>query len=108
MAMQIVIRRAKHGVFSALVFCLFLQSFAGRAIASDVATNGWWPPAVEEALAQADTNRQEIFMALKKMPAAERPEIEFLITNAPARDLQTLSAGFLLTNVALADSAFAS
>lgn len=104
MAMQIVPWQAKHGVFPALMFCFLLPSFAGRAIASET-TNGW-PAAVDEALVQADTNRQEIFMALKKTSAAERPEMEFLITNAPARDLQTLPAEFLLKNVALADAAY--
>src|SRR5205085_2803725 len=71
-------------------------------------TNRWWPEATEQALAQAGTNRAEWVAALEEAPAAQREEIRFLVENAPEPDLHTLSAAFLLENIALADDAFQS
>jgi pimeloyl-ACP methyl ester carboxylesterase len=106
--MQIVKLRMKRLTFPALLFFLFLQFFPGQIVASDGTTNRWWSDATEQALAQAGTNRQELATALGKAPVAQRDEMQFLIENAPASDLQTLSADFLLQNVALADEAFQS
>jgi pimeloyl-ACP methyl ester carboxylesterase len=106
--MQIVKLRMKRLTFPALLFFLFLQFFPGQIVASDGTTNRWWSDATEQALAQAGTNRQELATALEKAPVAQRDEMQFLIENAPVSDLQTLSADFLLENVALADEAFQS
>ena len=62
----------------------------------------WWSEAVESALTQAGTNRSELVQALAEAPAGQRDGLQFLLTNMPSRDLQTLSAGFLLENLALA------
>jgi len=62
----------------------------------------WWSDAAESALTQAGTNRQELVQALVQAPENQRPGIEFLVANMPQRDLQSLSAGFLLENLSLA------
>ena len=61
-----------------------------------------WAPAVESALTQAGTNRQELARALERTPPEQREGMQFLLTNMPPRDLRNLSADFLLENVALA------
>lgn len=68
--------------------------------------NRWWSDAVEQALTQAGTNRQELVNALDQTPAGRRDGMQFLLENAPPRDLRTLSAGFLLENLALAYDAY--
>jgi len=62
----------------------------------------WWSDAVESALTQAGTNRQELAQALARAPEAQREGIQFLVENMPSRDLQALSAEFLLENLSLA------
>jgi hypothetical protein len=57
---------------------------------------------VESALTQAGTNRTELVQALEKAPENHREGLQFLLTNMPPRDLRSLSAGFLLENLALA------
>jgi hypothetical protein len=61
-----------------------------------------WDALAESSLLQAGTNRQELVKALEDVPAQQRGGMLFLITNMPPRDLETLSASFLLENVALA------
>ncbi len=51
------------------------------------------------ALERARENRAQIEQALQAVPADQRPGMEFLIANMPERDLQSLSAEFLLENV---------
>jgi transglutaminase-like putative cysteine protease/pimeloyl-ACP methyl ester carboxylesterase len=94
-------------LFRALRVFFLLAIFSGRLFADNDATNKWWSDATEQALTQAGTNRTELVTALEKVPATKRAEIQFLIENAPAPDLQTLSAAFLLNNITLADEAFA-
>ncbi len=106
--MQLVKSQPMRFLFPALAVFIFLQIFPGRIIASENATNRWWPETTEAALSQAGTNRQELATALEKTPAAQREEIQFLIENASVQDLQKLSADFLSQNVALADDAFQS
>jgi transglutaminase-like putative cysteine protease/pimeloyl-ACP methyl ester carboxylesterase len=106
--MQIVTLQIERLVFRALAVFVFLQFFPGRVAAQEAATNFWWGAATEMALTQAGGNRPELTTALEKTPAAQRDEIQFLVENAPPSDLQKLSAGFLLENVALADAAFQS
>jgi pimeloyl-ACP methyl ester carboxylesterase len=106
--MQTVKLRTMRLIFPALAVFIFLQFFPERIVAADSAMNRWWPETTEVALSQAGTNRQELATALEKTPTVQREEIQFLIENAPAQDLQTLSAGFLSQNVALADDAFQS
>src|ERR1700722_3847722 len=106
--MQTVKLRTMRLIFPALAVFLFLQFFPDRIVAADSVTNRWWPETTEAVLSQAGTNRQELATALEKTPVAQREEIQFLIENAPQSDLQTLSADFLLENVAPADNAFQS
>jgi pimeloyl-ACP methyl ester carboxylesterase len=89
------------------VFVFLVTVFYGKAIAEN-ATSRWWSDATEHALAEAGTNRLEWMKALEETPAAQHDEIQFLIENAPLADLQSLSAGFLLKNILLADASFQS
>jgi len=62
----------------------------------------WWPESVSTAIAQSGSNRFELTKALNKTPEAQREGMQFLIENMPERDLQNLSADYLLENTALA------
>ncbi len=62
--------------------------------------------ALQVALKQAGGNRQQLELALEKVPATHRKGMEFLIRNMPERDLTTLNADFLLNNVKLAYQAW--
>ena len=57
------------------------------------------PPAIEQALETAGTNRPQIQQALDQVPTAQRKGMIFLVENMPAEDLQTLKADYLLQNV---------
>ena len=61
---------------------------------------------VDAALAEAGTNRTEIIKALGNAPENQREGMRFLIENMPVRDLQSLSATYLLENLSLAYEAF--
>ena len=54
------------------------------------------------ALEKAGKNRAEIQKALDDAPASQREGMEFLVLNMPSRDLQSLTAEFLLADVSLA------
>src|SRR5262245_2790748 len=81
------------------VFCLFvaLSGASGQETFS---------ASIQTALGQAGGNREELIKALKSVPAAQREGMEFLVENMPQRDLESLSAGYLLTNVSLAYDAW--
>ena len=74
--------------------------------ATAVRASAAWSPAVTQALAHAGANKAELADALHRTPAAEREGMEFLIANMPETDLRSLSAKFLLENVALAYDAW--
>lgn len=57
---------------------------------------------LDEALAKAGANRQQIETALQKTPADQKEGMAFLIAYMPERDLATLGADYLLKNVSLA------
>src|SRR5688572_28840819 len=59
-------------------------------------------PAIEQALKTAGANAAEIRRALADVPPDERPGMKFLVANMPERDLESLTADFLLENVHLA------
>ncbi len=67
----------------------------------------WWSDAVEKSLATAGTNRTELAQALRDAPAARRQGLVFLLENMPQRDLQSLTAAYLLENLSLAYDALA-
>ncbi|MDE0867310.1 MAG: hypothetical protein OSA98_26330, partial [Rubripirellula sp.] len=67
-----------------------------------------WTPSLlaeshlEPQLKAAGSNRAEIEKALTRCEEKYRTAMQFLVENMPQRDLQTLSAEFLLTNTRLA------
>ncbi|MFO0843969.1 MAG: transglutaminase domain-containing protein [Gemmataceae bacterium] len=61
-----------------------------------------WPADVEGALGRAGPNRGELAAALTRAPADQRAGVAFLIAHMPQGDLGSLTADFLLENVALA------
>ena len=58
----------------------------------------YWP-ALNEAFQKAGANALELKQALNNIPVSQKEGVAFLIANMPARDLRTLTAGFLLENV---------
>ena len=72
------------------------------AAASAFAQSGWWGSTLDAPLQQAGTNRAALVTALEKTPAAQREAMQFLIANMPQRDQVSLTAEFLLENVARA------
>jgi poly(3-hydroxybutyrate) depolymerase len=61
--------------------------------------------AIEQALDQASENRPELEKVLNDVPAAYKDSAEFLIANMPPRDLKSLKADFLLSEIELAHAA---
>lgn len=59
-------------------------------------------PQIDNALARAGDNAPEIQRALADVPADQRAGMRFVVAYMPQRDLQTLTADYLLTNVRLA------
>ena len=90
--------------FLSLLMLLFvaLSPPAAPAQTEVPPANQWWPKEVEDALSRAGTNRAELTTALRDIPVAQREGLQFLLENMPRRDLQSLSASFLLENLALA------
>lgn len=83
---------------------LVILSKAGMARAVEpMAQERWWPDTTEQAVERAGGHRSELIRALQgAQGTAQREGMRFLVENMPERDLQTLSADFLLENVALA------
>ena len=80
-------------------------AFGGLALIAALAVHASAQEArvdLESTLAAAKANRPEIEKALRDVPADQRPGMVFLISNMPERDLTTLQANYLLTNVRLA------
>ena len=65
-----------------------------------------WPEAVEKAVGQAGDNAAQLRLALDTAPAAQRESLAFLLENMPVDDLRTLSARYLLDDIAQATDAF--
>ena len=63
-------------------------------------------PALATALERAGENALEIKKALEQVPAKQLTGMQFLVAHMPEHDLQTLSAEYLLENVALAYKAW--
>lgn len=59
-------------------------------------------PLLDQALAKAGENRTELEKAVREAPEQQKEGIAFLIAYMPERDLQELSADFLLENAAYA------
>src|SRR5262249_13534000 len=91
------------------VLSLGLCATAGvRADETAAAPGGrWWADPVQRALSASGTNQAAIFKALITVAASHRESMAFLVENMPSRDLRSLSASYLLENVALAEEVFA-
>lgn len=81
---------------------LLVGGVTRASLAETAAPARWWPAGLETALGLAGTNRPALVAALERAPVEQREGIEFLVANMPERDLQSLSADFLLENLALA------
>jgi pimeloyl-ACP methyl ester carboxylesterase len=79
----------------------------GQAADDSSVDRPWWSNAAEQALKQAGTNQAELIKALRDVPAAQREGMQFLVENMPPRDLESLSAAYLLENVAVSYEALA-
>ncbi len=84
-------------------FHLFAPPAPAAAVRNDAR---WWSDAAEKALERAGTNRAELTRALIEVPAARRDGMQFLFEHMPEPDGRTLTAAFLLENVALAYDVF--
>lgn len=62
---------------------------------------------VADAVGRSGANREQLQRALRDAPPAQREGIEFLIAYMPQRDLESLTAEFLLENTDLAYRAIA-
>ena len=87
--------RKKLGLFVAIVTALITLS----SIADDQA-------AIDSALQRAQENRGQIEKALQEAPEDQAEGLRFLVRHMPERDLQELSAEFLLKNVKFAYQAW--
>ncbi len=92
-------------LLSILALCLPLPAPGASDPASASAPYAW-SASVESALTAAGTNRAEISKALRQTPVEQREGMEFLVQHMPELDLTTLSAAYLLENVALAYAGF--
>jgi len=54
------------------------------------------------AIQKAGINKNELLQAIENCPAEHREAVGFLISNMPERDLTSLSADFILENIAFA------
>ena len=59
----------------------------------------WWGEAVQSRLVMAGQNKAELEQALSRTAKDQRTAIAFVIENMPQRDLQSLTADFLITEV---------
>jgi len=87
---------------SPLLLLLAVWTTAVARPAQAAPADRWWSDAAEQALTRAGTNRAELVQALHQAPVSQRDGLQFLVENMPRRDLETLSAAFLLENLALA------
>lgn len=84
------------------LFTVLATKFSFPARAADP----WWNAAVEAQLTESRDNRPQLEQFLNDAPAARRDGAAFLVEHMPAPDLQTLTADFLLENLALAYDAW--
>lgn len=93
-----------RGFKRSLLLLMLLFFFAGNLTAQskNQKPSRWWSDVTESALSQAGNNRQELINALEHVPVNQREGLQFLIENMPRKDLQSLTAAFLLENTAWA------
>lgn len=81
---------------------LAMTASASFAQTESVSPGKWWPEQLEGVLSQSGTNRAGLIKALNEAPPAQQEGLRFLLQNMPLHDLRSLSASFLLEDVALA------
>lgn len=86
--------------YMSTVSALLISSIAGAAQAQAPSTP--WPEAIQKSLIRAGANQTQIEEAIRKTPSGQRAAMEFLVRYMPSKDLQTLSAEFLRSEVDLA------
>ncbi len=85
-----------------LKLSLLIGTATAAACGAEVPNPATLSPPLQSALERANDNRAQLQSALDRVPAAEREGMKFLIEHMPERDLRTLTAEFLLENVAYA------
>ena len=86
-----------------VLFLLFVMLLSlGNAISQTKPIAHWWSEAVESSLNQSGPNCHELEKALDHTIVCQHGGLQFLIENMPPKDLQTLSAEFLLDNLTMA------
>ena len=99
-------RPRASGFYYILLFLLLSYGSATSQTSKKEIPQRWWSDVAESSLAQSGSNRQELERSLSQVPVNQREGLQFLLENMPQRDLQTLTADFLLDNTALAYNAF--
>lgn len=85
-----------------LVICFLVSTtVAARANDSAVSPPERYQPS-EDIIRRAEANAEEINSAAKRVPASQQAGLKFLFENMPTRDLQSLSADYLLSHLAVA------
>jgi hypothetical protein len=74
----------------------------GVAMADDFTALPEYQKKIEASLHMAGENRAELMRALKDVPAEQRKALQFLIGHMPEADAKSISADYLLRNVAWA------
>ncbi|MEH0154193.1 transglutaminase-like domain-containing protein [Limibacter armeniacum] len=92
----------KTGYINSLAIMCLLTGLFSCNLAFESRTPIQYRPQVEAALDKAGDNRDELEKALKKVPEEQLEGMSFLIAFMPQHDLDTLTADYLLENVALA------
>ncbi len=87
-----------------LAVALTLSSIAlfSPAHSEEAGEGPWWSERADTTLAGAGENAEQLREALGRVPAEQRPGMQFIVENMPKSDAAELSAEFLLENVALA------
>ena len=82
---------------------LFLAALLPLGVSTPLRASGdWWPEEVSKALARSGANQTQLSRALAAVPIDRRKGLAFLIANMPERDLKSLTADFLIDELALA------
>ncbi len=85
-----------------LVICFLAGSIVGARANANAPTSPERYQLSQDIILRAEANAEEINNAAQKVPASQQKGLQFLIENMPTRDLQSLSADYLLSHLAVA------
>ncbi len=85
-----------------LVICLLAGAIVGAQANATAQTSPSRYHPNQDIIRRAEANAEEINSAAKNVPASQQAGLQFLIENMPTRDLQSLSADYLLSHLAVA------